>query len=439
MLGSIVAVVAPVVACGLVGDEDPTEMPERAQCPVMAEGNRYAALTLGPAADGAVFYGRPTYGTTPSGDDAGAGGPGYPPGSGSLGTVCGGATDRAGCLAKVNASLGNTGGWQYARPDDQAANEKDYGIVTKGDEVRVITTVDELRAVVAPIDSLDEAAAMAMFSNRRLSCGGNNARTESDGYVLQYVGGGCGGPEVETLFKVHRDGTITEVEKNELSSGDPDCIEGRRPAGYVVARRAWLASLPAHLAEIAHMEAAAVIAFAELRDELLAHGAPPMLVARVERARRDEVAHDAIMTELAEAHGAIPPRLEQRSTSPRSLLALALDNAEEGCVRETYGALVAAHQAMHASDPALRAAFARIAADEAEHAALSLDLRDWLSAKLSPHERALVAAAEASAWSVLEGECAAVRPSFEVQRVAGMPSASVASALVRSLRRRLAA
>lgn len=418
---------AVLAAC----DSDPTAMPEEAVCPNLNAANRYAALSLGPTADGAVFYPRARAATA---DEAA---PDIAPGNGSLGVVCGGASDRAACFAKVRSAT-SAEGWPYALPDGRAANEQDFGVVTKGDDVRIITKPEELGALVAPIESLAEAAALAKFSNRGVRCGTENARTEPDGYVLQYVSGGCGGPEIEYLFKVHRDGSITSLEKNELSSGEPGCIEGRRPFGYVPAPRPWLLSLPAHLAEIAHMEAAAVLAFAELRDDLAAHGAPAALVARIEKARRDEVLHAEIMSARAFAHGATPPPVSASERRPaRSLLAIALHNASEGCVRELYGALVAAHQASHARTPALGAAFARIARDEAEHAALSLDVRDWLATRLDASDVARVAAAEEAAWEQLAEECASLSPSADVVREAGMPTASVACALVATLRRAL--
>jgi hypothetical protein len=75
-----------------------------------------------------------------------------------------------------------------------------------------------------------------------------------------------------------------------------------------------------------------------------------------------------------------------------------MENAVEGCVREAHGALVAAFQATHASEASVRAAFAKIAVDEAEHAELSFALDTWLSAQLAPAERLQVDAAKGQAW-----------------------------------------
>ena len=61
-----------------------------------------------------------------------------------------------------------------------------------------------------------------------------------------------------------------------------------------------------------------------------------------------------------------------RSRAPRRPVEIARENAEEGCVRETFGALLAAHQAAYACDPEVREVMTRIAGDELRHAALAL-------------------------------------------------------------------
>jgi len=404
----------------------PTSLPETLACPSSRPGGLYGALTLAPGVEGVAVF------------EVWSGVEGDPPRSrATLGNVCGTARDRDACLAGV-ASVRSRAGWTYAASaSSRAANDSDYGVVTTGEERRVITTTAELLALVAPIDTLDEAAAFAALNLRNVSCKDANALTEADGYVLQMVRGGCGSPKKETLVKVFRDGRIETVSERELEPGMPNCIEGRRPAGYVGEGRAWLSSLPAHVAEIAHMEAAAVLAFEQLERDLAILDAPGALRARAAKATRDERLHAAIMTERALALGAAPARVVSAPAPARSLLDFAILNATEGCVREAYGALVATHQAVHSADPALRAAFVRIAADEAEHAALSLDLAAWLRSRLSPAERQLLARAEEDAFDALLVECQAeVAP--EVVREAGMPDARTASALVRGLRMRLA-
>jgi hypothetical protein len=63
------------------------------------------------------------------------------------------------------------------------------------------------------------------------------------------------------------------------------------------------------------------------------------------------------------------------------------ENVVEGCVGESYGALVAMWQAERARDPAVSSAMRRIARDEARHAALSWALLRWGAARLTAPSR----------------------------------------------------
>ncbi|GEM_PF-3981000 len=74
----------------------------------------------------------------------------------------------------------------------------------------------------------------------------------------------------------------------------------------------------------------------------------------------------------------------------RSRLAVASENAVEGCVRETWAARVGRHQARFAKIASMRAAMAEIAADEARHAALAWDLDTWARSHLGASEGAFL-------------------------------------------------
>jgi hypothetical protein len=90
---------------------------------------------------------------------------------------------------------------------------------------------------------------------------------------------------------------------------------------------------------------------------------------------------------------------------------------------------VAAFQGVHAADPDVRAAFTRIAEDEAEHAELSWDLDAWYGTRLTVAERGLVADAKAEALAALAADCDA-EPAAEVRRLGGMPTAAEARRLL---------
>lgn len=173
---------------------------------------------------------------------------------------------------------------------------------------------------------------------------------------------------------------------------------GRRPRGLAV----WggpsgaSLSLPAWLAECAHLEAASVIAFQHLEQDLRQLGAPPSMVASARRARADVIRHAREMTTLARRFGQTPPKVDVVATADRSPFEVALENAVEGCVRETYGALVVAYQAESATDPEIRSVAKRIARDEARHVALAHEVARWIEPQLVASEREAILRARSS-------------------------------------------
>ncbi|MGH7272770.1 MAG: ferritin-like domain-containing protein, partial [Polyangiaceae bacterium] len=139
---------------------------------------------------------------------------------------------------------------------------------------------------------------------------------------------------------------------------------------------------------------------------------------------------------LARLHGAAVPPSVCGSPPRRSLEAIAIENATEGCVRETYGALVAMWQARFAREGRVRRAMARIAEDEARHAALAWEVAAWLEAKLPASANCRVRSAVRAAVAELGVEAAAPRDS-ELVREAGVPSRIAAKALHAEARRTL--
>lgn len=190
------------------------------------------------------------------------------------------------------------------------------------------------------------------------------------------------------------------------------------------------------LAATAHSEAASVVAFLAIARELAAHGAPEALVRRAREAAADEVAHARAMARLALARGARVEAPSFGAIEVRDLTTIALENAAEGCVRETWAALEAAHQARTAADPELRRAMARIAADEARHAELSHDLDAWLRTRLDDETVARVdAARREAARQLLEGMQGERDPELCAQ--AGLPAAATARRLCEGLHAQL--
>lgn len=162
---------------------------------------------------------------------------------------------------------------------------------------------------------------------------------------------------------------------------------GRRPPGLLMIPSAASASAADWFARSASLESAAVIAFTELYDELRRIGAPLPLREGCLLAAEEEVVHARLMTELARDAGITPSAPAVTPCTARSAFQLAVENAVEGCVRETFGALEALWQSRTASDPAVRAVMAHIAEDEARHAQLAFALHGWLQARLSPSQK----------------------------------------------------
>lgn len=217
-----------------------------------------------------------------------------------------------------------------------------------------------------------------------------------------------------------------------------NCGAGRRPTGLLPAARRALASPEgAHFAELARLEAASVHAFRELAAELFAHGAPPALVRAAMSAAEDEVRHARSMARLARRFGAEPVAADVVRQPIRDIETIALSNAVEGCVRETFGALLAHHAAGASTLPEARAAMAVIAGDETRHAALSWATHAWLSRKLPPAaQRRIDTAIGSTAAAVAKEATTDERPRPE-RDVLGLPPPDIAAGLLRGLSEQL--
>ncbi len=154
-------------------------------------------------------------------------------------------------------------------------------------------------------------------------------------------------------------------------------------------------------ADMAAHEAAAVVAFEQLAIELEQHSLPEALRRGARRAAHEERRHTRIVGALSRLHGGQFSISRARSTQVRSLEAIALDNAAEGCARETFGAMVGLYQSMHARDPSVRAVLASVAEDEIGHGCWSWSLHEQLSSRLSVSARRKLRAARDSALHTL--------------------------------------
>jgi hypothetical protein len=242
---------------------------------------------------------------------------------------------------------------------------------------------------------------------------------------------------VDSCERVPTDGFATGEERVALNARYIPICEGRRPEGQGAAPPAARARGEAGdwLARAAFLEGVSVPAFARLGRELEAHGAPAALVRGARRAAADEVRHRRMMTALARRFGAEPAPLPERFPSHvRPLVAVAAENAAEGCVREALGAVIARVQAARAGDRAVRAGLRAIARDEARHAELAFRVRAWSHARLSAGERRRVRAAAEGELDAVAAEARAAAPSPALARDLGLPSAGLTVEIVAGMR-----
>jgi len=211
------------------------------------------------------------------------------------------------------------------------------------------------------------------------------------------------------------------------------CYDGRRPEGLVERLAVGPDVLGAFYGQMAFLEAASVPAFLRLAEELEAHGAPASLVKAARRSAGDEVRHARAAQALARAHGAEVPEVEIAPFQPRSLWAMARENAVEGCVRELFGALVTGWQSRTAADEEVRRVLGPIAEDELDHAELAWAVDAWAQTKLSSAQQDELRVARAQVLEELRREHTTSDPSPELVRWAGLPSREAAVTLLSGL------
>ena len=192
-------------------------------------------------------------------------------------------------------------------------------------------------------------------------------------------------------------------------------VEGRGHANIAKLTRATGASeMNRYFIRAYHAEASSVAAFVQLRAELKQHGAPEELLQRCMKAAVEEVHHARMMAKLIRDAGECIPELDFGRISKRSMFELALDNAVEGCIFETYSALKAHYQSKHATDPRVRTVMKVVAPDETRHAQLAWDIHHFLMSKLSEDEQELIRHAQHQAAQQLIDQAKS-----EVERVDG--------------------
>ena len=402
---------------------------------VMCEGGAISlgGLTISPAPDGIQLRNRekhpmaepPLFWTWPVA---------------SQGQPCATATDATACQAALETA-DPIGGFHYSC--GPVCSDR-FLVTTLGDEVKTYATLESVQGLLGTVDTQQEAVLLAYAADNWLSCTElkmGAVKTNADGTfnVIGHQGSTCGKDTALTqhVVKVFPSGEVREEARYVLQEGDPNCTVGRRPVGLQVADACESTDvLGQYFADAAHLEAASVHAFLRLREELALHGADAGLQDAARRSAVDEVLHTEVTGRIARRFGATPQRPVVAALPLRPLIDVALDNAVEGCVRETYGALLAHHQALHAQDAEVREAMVRIAVDETRHAGLSWDIDQWVRPRLSASEQEALKEAQRQAVALLRAQLA-VPPDAGLVTAAGLPTPEVALALLDTLEQEL--
>ncbi|WP_223642091.1 ferritin-like domain-containing protein [Corallococcus sp. EGB] len=417
----------PLVLVGCGGDEGSVDLKGYSEITCADGGPAVSDLMLTPAPD----FVQLRYIST-----NGPGQVSVPFAAASSGQACATASDVPACETALEHATVNAGFHHVCLDFCSDA----FLVTTRGDEVKTYATLAELQQVLGTIDTGQEAVLKTFASGYTLLCSNKEqgaVKKNADGSfnVIGTKGYACGpGTELtQHVLKVSASGEVTEQEKRVLEKGDPNCNIGRRPVGLQAAEACESdEALGRYFANAAHLEAASVHAFLRLRDELALHGADLGLQDAARRSAMEEVMHAQVTERIARRFGGTPQRPVVEELPLRSLVDVALENAVEGCVRETYGALLAHHQAMHARDLEVRQAMVHIAEDETRHAALSWDIDQWARPRLSEQERASLKEAQRRAVALLRQEVA-VPFDASIVTEAGMPTPEAALALLDTL------
>lgn len=230
-------------------------------------------------------------------------------------------------------------------------------------------------------------------------------------------------------------------------TGAPGCpappkpvpIGGRMPAGaHIQTQEAneIPSVLGAYFSDMAAMETAAVTAFRYLTRELEAYQAPDELIQMARLAVDEEIDHAEMAGLLSQAYRTPVPEIKVDDFQLRSLFEIALENAVEGCVNETFAAACGIWQHEHAEHEAFRAVMGRVAEEESGHADLSWKIHHWVMPQLSKVEQQHIYQAQQEAVAGLEN-------SFKVENdqvlrlAVGLPDVADAARLIRELRGQL--
>jgi len=359
----------------------------------------------------------------------------------TVGSPCQTATDKAACMDQIAKALDVRD--LFPEIAGKQIPSSTYIVHQAGDTVRTISTREELLAFFGPIQAPEEARMLLEVDGYEPLCTAGSITKTAQGFtVIARRQTECLNQYEGFVLDVSTAGIVTVLQKVDLRDPSKGCaVAGRRPEGYQAPAASGESDLLAYLATMRSLEAASVPAFLRLADELSAHAAPDALRARAEEAAHDEVRHAAGFAWLRGLYGAKVTANDTLEVPRhvRTLEELAIENAVEGCVRETFGALVAQYQSETAADGPVRRLFATVAEDETRHAELAWDIAAWLDTKLDGPARDRVRLARDAALTELVTGLSLAAPGEELARRCGLPTLAASRVLVAECRALFAA
>lgn len=194
------------------------------------------------------------------------------------------------------------------------------------------------------------------------------------------------------------------------------CEGGRKPPGLLSDGNTFVgnSAIGNWWARLCHLEDAAVHAFVQLAKELAALRAPRNLIDRALEAADDERKHVQMTKAMAIRHGVIPQTAQCAPTQLRDLWSLALDNATEGCIQESFAALQTQWQSTKATDFISAWVLNKIGEDETRHGELSWEIHAWCCEQLtSENKRQLEKAQKATLLDLCTREHSTDNTGFE--------------------------
>ncbi|OQX01317.1 MAG: hypothetical protein BWK73_46465 [Thiothrix lacustris] len=236
--------------------------------------------------------------------------------------------------------------------------------------------------------------------------------------------------------------TANFTEVNSAYTYAPGCYSpprpavGRMPAGLHVHPQTAASELGSYFADMAAMETAAITAFRYLVRELTAYQAPVALIRLAQAAIEEETRHAQMAGLLSQACDTAVPVVEVADFQLRSLFDIALENAIEGCVNETFAAACGLWQEQHAESEVFRQVIGHIAEEEVGHAALSWSIHEWAIPQLTLAQQAHIRQAQAEAVETLAQKFLREETPL-VRRAVGLPQQADAAHLFQQLRTQL--